>query len=271
MRKYLNMENATLELNLVQLDDYYTILDSNIEQILSQNFKRIIFHISEMEITEFINNSNTRLKNNEMLIMIYSFINSSNININLPDNFIVVNTNENNILNIDGFYNSVNFTEQTRNLIISNIDKNLIIEPKINVNNISVEMENLNKLFNELNINEINLGGFMLSSFIMREHPCNAYLCNGWNCHKKISGLPKHIYINKEISVYPHDLFYESLCIGNIKNKKLDVLLEKYYMSEEYNNFIDYCKKVFIKYLSKYPYELISLIDYIRLEVLKDE
>lgn len=271
MRKYLNMENATLELNLAQLDDYYTILDSNIEQILSQNFKRIIFHISEMEITEFINNSNTRLKNNEMLIMIYSFINSSNININLPDNFIVVNTNENNILNIDGFYNSVNFTEQTRNLIISNIDKNLIIEPKINVNNISVEMENLNKLFNELNINEINLGGFMLSSFIMREHPCNAYLCNGWNCHKKISGLPKHIYINKEMSVYPHDLFYESLCIGNIKNKKLDVLLEKYYMSEEYNNFIDYCKKVFIKYLSKYPYELISLIDYIRLEVLKDE
>lgn len=271
MRKYLSMENATLEMNFSSLDDYYSVVDNNINEILLQNFKRIIFHISELDLDKFINGVNSQLKNIEPLIMVNSFITSPNIELELPDNFIIVNTNENNILNVEGVYNSVKFTTETKDLIVSNISKNLIIEPVIDVDNISTEMENLNNLFNEITDNDINLCGFMLSSFIMREHPCNAYLCNGWKCKKRISGLPKHIYINEKMDVYPHDLFYKVFYIGNIKNKKIDTLLEEYYMSKEYNNFIDCCKKVFIKYLSKYPYELLPLIDYIRLEVLKDE
>lgn len=271
MRKYLSMENATLEMNFLSLDDYYSVVDNSINEILLQNFKRIIFHIFELDLDKFINEVNSQLKNIESLIMINSFITSPNVELELPDNFVIVNTNENNILDVDGVYNSVKFTTETKDFIISNISKNLIIEPVIDVDNISNEMENLNNLFNEITDNDINLGGFMLSSFIMREHPCNAYLCNGWKCKKKISGLPKHIYINEKMDVYPHDLFYKVFYIGNIKNKKIDTLLEEYYMSKEYNNFIDYCKKVFIKYLSKYPYELVPLIEYIRLEVLKDE
>ncbi len=271
MRKYLSMENATLEMNFSSLDDYYSVVDNNINEILLQNFKRIIFHISELDLDKFINAVNSQLKNIEPLIMINSFITSPNIELKLPNNFVIVNTNENNILNVEGVYNSVKFTTETKDLIVSNISKNLIIEPVIDVDNISTEMENLNDLFNEIIDNDINLGGFMLSSFIMREHPCNAYLCNGWKCKKRISGLPKHIYINEKMDVYPHDLFYKVFYIGNTKNKKIDTLLEEYYMSREYNNFIDYCKKVFIKYLSKYPYELVPLIEYIKLEVSKDE
>jgi len=271
MRKYLSMENATLEMNFLTLDDYYSVVNNNINEILSQNFKRIIFHISELDLDNFINCINSRLKNIEPLIMINSFITKANIKLVLPDNFIIINTNKDNILNIEGVYNSIKLTIETKDLIVSNINKNLIIEPVIDVNNISTTMENLNNLFNEITDNNINLGGFMISSYIMREHPCNAYLCNGWKCKKRISGLPKHIYIDEKMDVYPHDLFYKKFYIGNIKNKQIDEVLEKYYMTKEYNNFIDYCKKVFIKYLSKYPYELIPLIDYIRLEVLKDE
>lgn len=271
MRKYLSMENATLEMNFSTLDDYYSVINKNINEILSQNFKRIIFHIPELDLEKFINDINFQLKNIEPLIMINTFITSPNIKLELPDNFIIVNTNENNILNIEGFYNSVKFITETKDLIVSNINKNLIIEPVIDVDNISTEMENLDSLFNQITDSNINLGGFMISSFIMREHPCNAYLCNGWKCKKRISGLPKHIYINAKMDVYPHNLFYKAFYIGNIKNKKIDILLEEYYMSKEYNNFIDCCKKVFIKYLSKYPYELVPLIEYIRLEVLKDE
>ena len=271
MRKYLNMENATLEMNFSALDDYYSVVNNNQNAILSQNFKRIIFHISELDLSKFIDNINAELKNKETLIMIYSFITLENIELELPENFIIVNTNERNILINEKVFNLVKFTKKSKDLILSNINKNLIIEPVIDVNNISMEIENLNILINEINGNDINLGGFMLSSFIMREHPCNAYLCNGWNCKKRISGLPKHIYINEKMDIYPHDLFYKVFYIGNIRNRKIDELLEEYYKSKEYNNFIDYCKKVFTKYLSKYPYELVPFIEYVRLEVLKDE
>ena len=104
----------------------------------------------------------------------------------------------------------------------------------------------------------------------MREHPCNAYLCNGWKCKLNISCLPKHIYINDDYDIYPHNLFYNVLKIGNCKNTLLKEEMEKYLKSNEYIEFIKYNKKVFIKYLANYPYDLMPIIEYIRKEIEND-
>lgn len=272
MRKYLNMENATLEIMLQKINDLEIMISNNLNEILAQNFKRIIFHVSEGKINKLYNVLKKYFGNNDVLIMIYTSI-KKNISIKMNDNFVIINTNDKNILNKQYIYNLIQLKKDTIDLIASKINENIniIVNPIIDINNVSDFVNNLNLLFLKLNQKNVNLNGYLIPSSLMKEHPCNAYLCDGWNCHKKVSCLPRHIFIDENGILYPHDMFYEKLMIGNINQNNLSELLKKYYLSKEYLQFQKYCKIVFIKYLANYPYEYMPLIEFIRKEAEYDK
>lgn len=272
MRKYLDMEDATLDIKLTDLIDYQVLLDNNIDFILTQNFKRIIFHIEADKIEKLYHLLKKYFIDKEMLIMIYSNL-KEDVTLDLLDNFIIVNTNQLNIIVNQNVYNLIELTNENMDMIIESIsnDYNVIVEPIIDVKNISEFIHKLNKLFLQLDDKYINLNGFLIPSSLMREHPCNAYLCNGWKCGKKISGLPKYIFIDNQFNLYPHNLLFDKLFMGNIKDKSLNMVLEDYIISDAYKNFQEYNKRVFIKYLSNYPYEYMPLVEYIRWEAENDK
>ena len=183
-------------------------------------------------------------------------------------NIIIFNTNTKINTKNKEIYTLVNYTKKNEDKIIKKIsnDENLILNLTFE-DNIINEMKDFENFLNKVNIKEIGIKNFLIPSYLMREHPCNAYLCDGWKCKRKISGLPKYIYIDDKYNVYPHDLKYNELIIGNVSNNKLSEILENYYDSDSYKRFIEYAKKVFIKYVAKYPYTLFPIVEYIRMEV----
>ncbi|MBQ9024310.1 MAG: hypothetical protein IJ105_03700 [Bacilli bacterium] len=272
MRKYLDMENATLEVQFKNIKDYSILLDNNSNEIILQNFKRVIFHIDEKYIKELYDILKEKFENENILAMIYSNI-TKIPKYDVIDNIIFVNTNESNIIKSDNIFNLISLKDDNVKKVADIIkdDSNIMINPIIDVNNISKFFETFNELTELIDGKRINLNGYIIPSFLMREHPCNAYLCDGCHCKKEISCLPKYITINSDFEVYPHDLFYNKLRIGNINNKKITDVLEKYYSSDSYNEFIKYSKKVFIKYLSHYPYQYMPIVEYIRMEIENDK
>ena len=267
------MENATLDICLDEVDEYINYLNRDLDNIINQNFKRIMIHINENEIMKLYGFLNRKNIKNGLLILIYSNIHErTEFNLN-DDNIILVNTNEKNIIKNEKVFNLIILEKNNINLIAKLIKSNVnvIVNPIININNISEFFNTFDSLTNLLNGMRINLNGYMIPSFLMREHPCNAYLCDGCHCKKKISCLPKYITINNNYDVYPHDLFYDKLKIGNVKNIGIANLLEQYYNEPAYSEFIKYNKIVFIKYLSHYPYQFMPIIEYIKEEINNDK
>lgn len=272
MRSFLNMENATLELDFNNVDNYQIFLNNNLKDIYDYNFKRVIFHVNEEKLKELYNIIIEKFAHWDGLLMIFTNLTNA-VPFDLLDNCIIVNCNNNLIINDKSIYNLIDFDESSVTFIKQKFKENIkiIVNPIIDVKNISKFFKNLNLLFDDLEDVEISLNGYLVSSSLMKEHPCNAYLCDGWKCGKIISCLPKHIYIDSEFNAYPHDLTCEKYIIGNLKNSKLTTVLDKYYMSSNYLNFINSCKKVFIKYLVNYPYDLMPIIEFIKLEDLQHD
>ena len=273
MRKYLDMENATLELNISNYIILIHVLHENFSKIMEKNFKRLIINIKESEIANILNDIPKEMLNNEILILLNTFMKTVNIDFVLPSNIIITNNNHNNILTNENIYNKILFNKDTEALILENINagNNIIIEPEIANQNITSYMKNLYALFDKINDKDLNIGGFLVSSYLMREHPCNGYLCNGWKCKKRISMLPKYIYVNDKLDVYPHDLKNDKYLIGNIRTSSISEVLDKYFLSENYSNFISACKSAYINYLPKYPFDLFPLIEFIKKDVDENE
>ena len=272
MKKYLDMENATLELDLRTKKKYKLFLENNTDYIYSLNFKRIIFHIKESKLITLYELLKKRFKESSILIMIYSSLNN-NISLDFVDNIIIINTNEKSIINNDHIFNLISLSEKNIDHLakIINDEINVIVKPVINTNNIALFNKSFTELTKRVEGKRINLDGYLVPSFLMREHPCNAYLCDGCHCKKNISTLPKYITINKNFDVYPHDLYYEKLKIGNVTNKNISNILDNYHNTEPYIEFINYCKRVFIKYLSHYPYQYMPIIEFVRMEIEHDK
>ena len=241
-------------------------------EIVLQNFKRCIFHISEKYIKELYDILKEKFENKNILVMIYS--NMTNVpKYDAIDNIIFVNTNESIFIKNDYVFNLLSLRDDNVNEIANIIkrDSNIMINPVIDVSNISHFFETFNELTKLLDGKRINLNGYIIPSFLIKEHPCNAYLCDGCHCKKQISCLPRYITIDNDLDMYPHDLFYDKFKIGNINNMKITNSLEKYYGSNSYNEFIKYSKKVFIKYLSHYPYQYMPIVEYIKMEIENDK
>lgn len=272
MKRYLNVENATLEVNFDSINKYCELLENNINFIKKQNFQRIIFHVLEKQIEKMYSLIEKYFGNTNILIIFYTNL-SKTFKLTKNDNIMIVNQKNDNIVSMDNVYNLMILDDNSIDSITFEINKNssIIVEPKIDINNISSFVNNINLLFSKLDNKDINLNGYLIPTFLMREHPCNAYLCNGWKCGKKISCLPKYISITNNGNLYPHNLFYKKLLIGNIYENDFNSLIEKYYSSKEYNNFINYSRNVFIKYLANYPYEYMPLIEFIRKEAEDDK
>ena len=83
--------------------------------------------------------------------------------------------------------------------------------------------------------------------------------------------LPKYIDIDSNLNIYPHDLIFERYFIGKVNKNSISDIIDKYFLSDNYNNFINDCKKTFINYLPKYPFDLFPLIDLIKKDVKNHE
>lgn len=272
MIKYLNMENASLEITFKTFKEYYIFLKSNYLDIVKLNIKRITLKIKEKDLKKTINFIND-LKEIEDILLILQVKLSYFPGIIIPNNVVIFNTNSKKEIINDQIFQVLNLHKNNIYLIsnLINKDVNVIVNPVINMRSIIKFMNTLESLFAIVNNKDVNLGGYFVPSSLMREHPCNAYLCDGWKCHKSISTLPKVISIESDYNVYPHGLINSKLIIGNVKNNSLKSILTKYLKSDNHHKFQEYCKNVFIKYLANYPYELMPIIEYVKLEMSNDE
>jgi len=272
MIKYLDMENSSIELELKTFEEYSKFLEINYSIIIELNIKRLTLKVEEIYLNKIISLI-SELYNNESLIIILLVNLTMKPIIVIPENVIIFNIN-NNVVIIDKKIYQVIWLKKTNikkisDLINNNI--NVVVNPIINSKKIIEFIRNINNLLSKVQEKDVNLGGYLIPSSLMREHPCNAYLCNGWKCHKAISTLPKVLSITSDYEIYPHGLINNNLKIGNIKNTNIKIILMNYLNSKNHQKFIEYCKKVFIKYLANYPYELLPIIDYIKLEMENDE
>lgn len=273
MIKYLDMENASIEIDLKTIKEYEACLLLNYSSFLSLNIKRLTFNIKENDIKQLIELLNTYFKKDNILLIIKVFLTSKKT-YKLFNNVIVFNTNKNNIIkSMQNVYNFIDLNNENLELICQLIknDENVIVNPIVDTLKIADFVNILNLLTKEVNGKDINLDGFLISANLMREHPCNSYLCNGWKCGKKISTLPKVLYIDEKMNVFPHKIIFNKLKIGNVKSTDLDEVLQKYLGSKQYLLFNDICHRVFIKYLTNYPYELMPLTSYIEMEVANEK
>ncbi len=272
MKKYLGTENATLELKFFNISKYSQFFKKNIDFIISQNFQRIILYISDSEIEMLISEIKDFFNDTNILIIIYSYFKEYK-EFSLPDNVILVNENEEVYVVANKIFNSIKLNKKSVDAIIRYVkdNNNIIIDVTPNINHISEFNELITTLMTHLDGIAINFSGLIIPSFLIREHPCNAYLCDGWKCGLQISCLPKHILIDDDFNVYPHDLVYSKLKIGNVTSNKLQNVLESYLVSEEYKNFQIYNKNVFIKKLANYPFDYMPLLEYIRSEAENDK
>lgn len=264
MRKYLDSENASIEVDIKDLDKAVDFYKNNIDDVMQQNFKRIIVNIDENDINKFLENI---VILDDVLLVIQTFL-TKDIDIDESKSLVIFNKNTSKIFKKDYIYNILDYAEEKQDSIIKDISDgaNVVLNLKFD-SNINKTIKSVEKFLEEKNPGELGINNFMIPSFLMREHPCNAYLCNGWKCKQNMSALPKYIYVDESYNVYPHDLRYEKLLIGNVKKCKIPDLLENYYMSDNYNCFISYAKKVFIKYAAKYPYNFFPIVEFIRMEI----
>ncbi len=272
MIKYLDMENASLEIKLSSFQEYCDFLKNNIFSINELNIKRITMTIEESDLAKFINMINSLSVEKLPIIILKMKLNKLPI-IEIPNNIIIFNINSTKVITSDNIY-QVMFLDSGNIDLIGNLiydDANIIVNPNINVKEITFCINNLIELFDKVKDKEINLDGYLVPSFLMREHPCNAYLCNGWKCHKKISTLPKVLTITENYNVYPHGLIDSKLYIGNIKHDNIENILLAYINNDNHKKFVNYCKNVFIKYLANYPYEFMPIIEYVKMEIMDDE
>lgn len=259
--KYLDMENATLKIQLRSIRKYKNFFKKNYSDLLEMNFKRIHIKIQQRQLNETIN----VLQQFNLQLIIEVNLNKD-LTLPIPDNFLVINTNSNFQIIRSNLYNKVVLNSKNLSKIVDLINKdiNTIIEPQINIKDISEFNKCLNQLFEMVPNRLLNLGNFIIPTNLLKEHPCNCYLCDGWKCHKKISRLPKVILIDGEYNLYPHMLTNNKLHIGNIKNDTFQNLIFNYLHSKEYDNFINCCKKVFVEYLPNYPFQYFPVAEYIK-------
>ncbi|MBQ8206099.1 MAG: hypothetical protein IJZ77_01390 [Bacilli bacterium] len=258
--KYLDMENATLRLQLNTIDEYEKFFKQHCEALTDLNFKRIYVKISSNYLKELLNT----LQSVKLPIIIETDL-FEDLTIDVPYSIIGIKTNSNLQINGNNVYNQVILNESNLEKVISlvNVDANVIIEPEVDVKNIFKINDCLKTLFQRVPNKLLNIGNYIVPTSLLKEHPCNCYLCDGWKCHKKISGLPKVILIDKDYNLYPHMITNDKLYIGNIKNSNFQDLLSNYLNSKEYQAFINCCKRVFIEYLPNYPFQYFPVAEYI--------
>ena len=259
--RYLDMENATLRLQLDIIDEYVQFFKEHFADLIDLNFKRIYVKISSNDLKDSL-----KMFQSVKLPLIIETVLFEDLTFDIPDNCIIVNTNSGLQINRKGVYNQVVLNESYLDKVIGlvNVDANIIIEPQVDVKNIFKINNCLNSLFQRVPNKLLNIGNYIVPTSLLKEHPCNCYLCDGWKCHKKISGLPKVILIDNNYNLYPHMITNDNLYIGNIKNNKFQDLLLNYLNSKEYQTFINCCKRVFIKYLPNYPFQYFPVAEYIK-------
>ena len=271
--KYLDMENASLEITICSIKKLRSFLRNYFEEINKLNFKRVTIDIKYININDTIRIINELIPFEECNFLLMIKTNLKCIpNVDFS-NLLIINTSSE-IFNNDNIYNQILLNDKNIKKITNCLHENInvIVEPVVDVNYIKKFNDLLSKLYdNNLNL-EIFLGGFLIPISLIKEHPCNAYLCDGWKCGKKISQLPKVIFIDKDDTIYPHKIKNEKVIIGRLtKNSSLETILINYFNSEKYNYLKDIEKKVFIKYVLNYPYSLFPLDKYIEKELDHDQ
>lgn len=270
--KYLDMENASLEIEIYSIKKLKHFLKYYFKEINKLNFKRVTIDMKYININNAIRVINKLIPFEECNFLLMIKTNLRCIPIEDFSNLLIINTS-NEVFNNDNIYNQILLNSRNikkiTNCLHANI--NVIVEPVIDVNYIKAFNDLLSKLYNN-NLNlEIFLGGFLIPISLIKEHPCNAYLCDGWKCGKKISQLPKVIFIDKDDMIYPHKIKNEKIVIGRLtKNTSLETILINYFNSEKYNYLKEIEKQVFIKYVLNYPYSLFPLDKYIEKELYHD-
>lgn len=259
--KYLDMENATLKLQLNSVKEYIEFFTKYKLDLLDLNFKRIYVKILNQDLEALLKDLQ---QFNLPLIIETEIIND--LNFDIPDNIIVVNTNSNFQIEKNNLYNQVLLNELNLEKIINliNKDANIIVEPEVDVKNVFKINDSFNSLFKNVPNKLINIGNFIIPTALLKEHPCNCYLCDGWKCHKKISGLPKVVLIDCNYNLYPHCIINKNLFMGNLYINKFQTLLVDYLKSDEYTNFINCCKRVYIEYLPNYPFQYFPVAEFIK-------
>lgn len=259
--KYLDMENATLRLQLDSIEEYRQFFKQHFVALTALNFKRIYVKIFSKDLKDMINILRT-----VRLPLIIETDSSEDITFDIPDGIIVININSNLQINKNNVYNQVILNESNLEKLIELINNNInvIVEPEVDVKNIFKINDCLNTLFHRVPKKLLNIGNYIVPTSLLKEHPCNCYLCDGWKCHKKISGLPKVILIDKNYNLYPHMIANKDLCMGNIKDNNFQKVLLDYLNSKEYERFVKCCKKVFIEYLPNYPFQYFPVAEYIK-------
>lgn len=259
--KYLDMENATLKLQLDTIAEYEQFFKQHFEDLSDLNFKRIYVKILNNYLREAL-----KVFQSVKLPLIIETDLFEDLTFDIPDSIIVINTNFDLQINKNNVYNQIILNElnleKMANLI--NTNNNIIIEPEVDVKNIFKINDCLNVLFKQVPNKLLNIGNYIVPTSLLKEHPCNCYLCDGWKCHKKISGLPKVILIDKDYNIYPHMIINKNLYVGNIKNNNFQIVLSNYLKSKEYETFIKCCKRVFVEYLPNYPFQYFPVAEYIK-------
>lgn len=269
MIKYLDMENASIIIDLLTLNETCQFLEQNNDDIKMLNFKRVIINLKAKYINQFIKNC---VLSKELIYIVNTYIESQVISYKLPDNMLIVNHNVNNLVLHDSIYNQIDLNECNFDKILDAYSKtdNIIINCMPNVDNIAEFNTILTKLFKSLPNKYLSLEGFVLPTSLIREHPCNFYLCDGWKCKKQISQLPKQLIIDNKYEIRPHGVVNEKYSIGNVKNRKISQVLEEYKESSNFINFQNLCKRTFIKYIPHYPFDYFPLNSYLHKEVEND-
>lgn len=270
--KYLDMENASLEVEIFSKKKLKYFLENFIKEVNCMNFKRVTIIIKYINVNDAIDiiNTNVNFYTCNCLIMLEVQLHE------IPSvdfsNFIIINTSKK-MFKHDNIYNKIFLTKYNTTKITNCLHKdiNIIVEPVINTKNIKEFNELLLKIYKDNTGYEISLGGFLIPIELIKEHPCNAYLCDGWKCGKKISQLPKMIYIDRFQNIYPHKIIHNKVLIGNLeKIGSLQEILTNYFDSPKYNYLKNIEKKVFIKYILNYPYSLFPLDKYMEKELYND-
>lgn len=260
--KYLDLENATLKLQLNTILEYEQFFQQFAHELKDLNFKRIYVKV----LNESLKYSLDMFKSLNLPLIIETDL-YEDLDFDIPDNLTIINTNSNLQISRQNIYNQIILNELTLekivNLINSNVD--IVIEPEIDIKNIFKFNQCLNLLFKRVPNKKLNIGNFLLPTNLLKEHPCNCYLCNGFKCHQKISGLPKVILIDEDFNLYPHMIINKNLIMGNLKeNQNFQSLLMNYMDSKEHNAFVKCCKKIFIKYLPNYPFQYFPVAEFIK-------
>ncbi len=256
--EYLDMENASLEVEFQSLKKLKPFLINNFNEINDLNFKRVTIILKYIKVNDAINVINKIIDFNKCSCLL--MIKANLIEVPKIDfsNIVLINTSSK-IFKNDNIYNSIPLTKNNIKKITKCLHNNIniIVEPVINTNYIKGFNDLLIKLYDNNQNLDIFLGGFLIPITLIKEHPCNAYLCDGWKCGKKISQLPRVVYIDKNGYIYPHGIKNTKIIIGKLSNKgQLKPILENYFNSSQYKFLKDIEKRVFVKYVLNYPYPL---------------